>query len=67
MASGRFQETRGRWEPVVSPTVTESKVIMDSGYTLKQTLESLSAEFATNQEILDVWRLSGSSLNPVSP
>lgn len=58
MAVGRFQETRGRWEPVISPTITESKVIMDSGYTLKQTLESLNAEFATNQEILDLWRLS---------
>lgn len=65
--AGRFQETRGRWEIVPSPTITESKVIMDNGYTLKQTIEALNTEFATNQEILDVWRLSDNPFIPISP
>ena len=65
--AGRFQETEGRWKIVSSPTTTVEKVYMKDGSTLADTLISLNAEFATNQEILDVWRLSDSSLTPISP
>ena len=65
MASGRFQGTRGRWE--VTPVTTAEKVVLSNGTSLVQVLESLNAEFATNQEILDIWRLSEGTSRPVSP
>jgi hypothetical protein len=44
--AGRFQETKGRWEIVSSPTTTADKVILPDDTNVKEVLDALSTEYS---------------------